>query len=65
MPNPEQASLEQYVDLPELLARVENDRELLAELFALFQEDFPRLRDALQRAVDAAIRARWRRLLTR
>ena len=35
--------IERFVDLPDLLARVENDRELLAELFAMFQEEFPAL----------------------
>ncbi len=53
MTNPEHASLEQYVNMPELLARIENDSELLRELFALFQEDFPRLRDALHNAVQS------------
>ena len=53
MMNQEHASLEQYVNMPELLARVENDRELLAELFALFLKDYPRLRDALHDAVHA------------
>ena len=53
MTNSEHASIEQYVNMPELLARVDNDSELLTELFALFQEDFPRLRDALHNAVHA------------
>ncbi len=53
MMNPEHASLEPYVNVPELLARVDNDRELLAELFTLFQEDFPRLRNALGSAADS------------
>lgn len=53
MTNRKRASLEQYLNMPELLARVENDRELLAELFALFQGHFPRLRDALRGAVDS------------
>jgi HPt (histidine-containing phosphotransfer) domain-containing protein len=53
MKNPEHASLEQYVNMTELLARVNNDRELLVELFTLFQDDFPRLRDALHGAVDS------------
>ena len=52
MTNPEQVRLEQYVNMTELLARVDNDRELLTELLALCQEEFPRLRDALHRAVD-------------
>jgi two-component system, sensor histidine kinase and response regulator len=39
------------VDMTELLARVDNDRELLHELLVIFKEDFPRHADALQRAV--------------
>lgn len=53
MTNSEHASIGQYVDMPELLARVDNDSELLTELLALFQEDFPRLRDVLHNAVHA------------
>ena len=53
MTNSEHASIEQYVNMPELLARVDNDSELLTELLALFQEEFPRLRDALHNAVRA------------
>jgi HPt (histidine-containing phosphotransfer) domain-containing protein len=53
MTNQEYASLEQHVDITELLARVDNDRELVAELFTLFREDFPRLHDALHSAVDS------------
>jgi two-component system, sensor histidine kinase and response regulator len=49
----EDAALEKYVDMAELLARVDDDRELLMELLMLFREDFPRLRDALRVAVDA------------
>lgn len=37
--------------MPELLGRVEDDQELLAELLALFQEDLPTSRAALQEAV--------------
>jgi HPt (histidine-containing phosphotransfer) domain-containing protein len=48
---PSDAPLEKFVDLPELLARVEDDRELLAELFVLFVEELPGFRDALHRAV--------------
>ena len=51
--NSEHKALERYVDMTELLARVDNDRELLVELLTLFQEDFPRLRDELHAAVDA------------
>lgn len=45
-------SLSEFVNVPELLDRVENDQELLAELFALFQEDLPASRAALRIAVD-------------
>jgi HPt (histidine-containing phosphotransfer) domain-containing protein len=53
MTNSEHASIEQYVNMPELLARVDNDSELLTELFELFQEDFPKLREDLDSAVRA------------
>src|SRR5437660_10541879 len=46
-------------DFAELLARVDNDRDLLRELFDLFKEDAPRhveaLRDAVQRGDAAAV----------
>lgn len=45
--------LEEYVNLPELLDRVEKDEDLLRELFALFQEDLPASRAALQTAADS------------
>ena len=44
--------LEDFVNLPELLDRVENDRELLEELIVLFHEDLPESRAALQTAID-------------
>jgi len=44
--------LEEFVNLPELLDRVENDKDLLAELLALFQEDLPESRAALQTAIN-------------
>lgn len=53
MTNSEHAVIEQYVNMPELLARVENDRELLSELLALFLKDYPKLRDVLHHAVQA------------
>jgi len=40
-----------YLDLPGLLARVENYRELLTELFAMFLEELPGLRKALHDAM--------------
>jgi two-component system sensor histidine kinase/response regulator len=39
------------VDVADLLARVENDHELLRELIDLFKEDFPRLLQSLQQSV--------------
>ena len=33
---------EPTIDFPELLARVDNDRELLLDLMSIFKEDFPR-----------------------
>ena len=40
------------LDLSELLARVENDRELLRDLLSIFIEEFPRHVLALREAVD-------------
>jgi two-component system, sensor histidine kinase and response regulator len=39
------------VDMPELLSRVDNDRELLRDLVMIFKEDFPRHMEALRKAV--------------
>ena len=39
------------VNLPELLDRVDNDRELLRDLLSIFTEEFPRHFCALQEAV--------------
>ncbi len=55
MTSPEHAAIDHYVYMPELLARVEDDRELLAELLALFIKDFPKLRDVLHHAVNADV----------
>jgi HPt (histidine-containing phosphotransfer) domain-containing protein len=49
---PSDAPIEKFVDLPDLLARVEDDRELLTELFAMFQEELPGLQDTLHGAID-------------
>ena len=35
-------SNESAIDFPELLSRVDNDRELLLDLMSIFKEDFPR-----------------------
>ena len=40
-------------NLPELLAMVDHDRELLRDLLAIFYEEFPRHIGSLQRAVAA------------
>ena len=45
------SSLGEFVNLPELLDRVENDEDLLVELLGLFQEDLPASREALQAAI--------------
>lgn len=39
------------VDLQDALERVQDDKELLAELFEIFLEDFPPKRDTLGQAV--------------
>lgn len=41
------------IDLQELLARVENDRELLSDLFRIFKEEFPRHLEVLRQAVNS------------
>ena len=51
--NSDDQALEHYVDMTELNARVDNDRELLVELLTLFQNEFPRLQESLHAAVDA------------
>jgi HPt (histidine-containing phosphotransfer) domain-containing protein len=40
-------------DHEELLARVENDRELLHDLLTIFKQEFPRYLQALRVAVDS------------
>jgi HPt (histidine-containing phosphotransfer) domain-containing protein len=40
--NTNQPSNESAIDFAELLARVDNDRELLLDLMSIFKEDFPR-----------------------
>jgi two-component system sensor histidine kinase/response regulator len=42
MPNASQPPNEPSIDFPELLARVDNDRELLLDLMSIFKEEFPR-----------------------
>jgi HPt (histidine-containing phosphotransfer) domain-containing protein len=49
------------VDMPDLLARIDNDRDLLRELLSIFKEDFPRhfqeLQDALAKSDMPRVRA--------
>ncbi len=47
----EERAYESSVDLPELLARVEYDRELLREIMDIFHEDFPVLLAELKAAL--------------
>jgi HPt (histidine-containing phosphotransfer) domain-containing protein len=42
MTTPNQPSSESSIDFPDLLSRVDNDRELLLDLMSIFKEDFPR-----------------------
>ena len=42
------------IDFAELLARVENDRELMRDLLLIFKEEFPRHLQALRLAVDSS-----------
>ena len=46
----QEAMQDDWIDLPELMARVENDRELLQEIFEIFKEQFPQMNLALQNA---------------
>jgi HPt (histidine-containing phosphotransfer) domain-containing protein len=40
-------------DFSELLARVDNDRELLVDLVTIFKEEFPRHLQGLREAIDS------------
>jgi len=46
-----ESSAEPAVNLDELLARVDNDRELLRELVVIFKDVFPRQISVLRRAI--------------
>jgi HPt (histidine-containing phosphotransfer) domain-containing protein len=50
--DPNYSKLERFVNLPDLLARVEDDRELMAELLSMFQEELPELKNALHVALE-------------
>src|ERR1700704_2703480 len=51
MTQPNDHSSQVTVNLPELLTRVENDRDLLCELIGIFKTEFPLLLRALQESV--------------
>jgi HPt (histidine-containing phosphotransfer) domain-containing protein len=51
MIQPDDHSHSLSVDIPELLIRVDNDRELLRELLRIIREEFPCLLQSLQEAV--------------
>ncbi len=51
MTQPDDRSPDLSVDLPELLTRVDTDRELLRELLGIFKKEFPCLLQSLQEAV--------------
>lgn len=51
MIEPQDDHREPSIDFPDLLSRVDNDRELLRELLAIFKEDFPKYLQALKDAV--------------
>ena len=62
MKKPKKESSGASVDMAELMARVENDRELIRDLIAIFKEDFPKQLQLLQTAVqsgDARQTAAW------
>ncbi|MHB1793555.1 MAG: Hpt domain-containing protein [Acidobacteriaceae bacterium] len=54
MTQSEQDSLQAIVNLPELLARVDYDWELLQEIVDLFMAELPRLHEQLSAAVSQA-----------
>jgi HPt (histidine-containing phosphotransfer) domain-containing protein len=51
MPTQTDRPLEPAINLPDLLTRVDNDRELVHELFEMFKTEFPRLLQSLQESV--------------
>ena len=52
MKDPSNPSAPASVNLAELLARVENDRELLCDLLSIFKDEFPGHIKSLEDAVD-------------
>ncbi len=50
---PEMTSNGPAINFPELLERVENDRDLLNDLLEMFREEFPRQRQLLEVAMQS------------
>jgi len=48
----------EFVNMPDLLDRVDDDQEFMRELFLLFRVEFPRLQIELQEAVSRRWSAR-------
>jgi two-component system, sensor histidine kinase and response regulator len=53
MTNANQPPNESAIDFPDLLSRVDNDRELLLDLLSIFKEDFPRHQRELSDVIAA------------
>ena len=53
MTNANQPPNESAIDFPDLLSRVDNDRELLLDLMSIFKEDFPRHQRELSDVIAA------------
>ncbi len=49
---PNESQITEFIDVPELLARVEDDRELLTELLVMFRDELPELQNALHHSID-------------
>ena len=49
---PNDSPIDEFMDLPELLARVENDLELLTELLVMFRDELPGLQSTLHNVID-------------
>ena len=45
--------MSQVIDVKDALERVQDDKELLLELFEIFQEDFPLKRNAIWKAFES------------
>ncbi len=52
----------EIIDLKDALERVQDDKELLLELFDIFQEDFPGKRDAIRASFEKGDAVSFRQL---